>query len=163
MRIHVTGNAGAGKTTLGRRIANEFDLPLYGLDQVVWQPGWQKTAPEKRNRLESELIGKPCWVIEGVSHAIRHAADVTLFLDVARYRCLFRASARSLRYFFRGRPELPHDCPEYKIMPQLIKIIWRFQSRVRPVIMQELESDKRIIRVTNASEINWQELREAAG
>ncbi|MFT7214503.1 MAG: adenylate kinase family enzyme, partial [Granulosicoccus sp.] len=43
MRIHVTGDAGSGKTTLGKKIGAELNLPVFGLDQVVWQPGWTKT------------------------------------------------------------------------------------------------------------------------
>lgn len=159
MRIHVTGNAGAGKTTLGSRIAEEFNLPCYGLDRIVWRPDWQKTPADERDRLEAELIARPDWVIEGVSHMVRDAADMTVFLDVPRHRCLRRSFLRSLRFLFSGRPELPDNCPEYKILPRLIPIIWRFQSRVRPVIMQDIVSGKNIICVSNASEINWGDLR----
>ena len=98
MRIHVTGNAGAGKTTPAKRIGNDLNLPIYGLDQVVWQPGWKKTDPILRDQLEQELIEKPDWVIEGVSHLVRRSADVTIFLDVPRHRCMTRIIRRSLPY-----------------------------------------------------------------
>lgn len=35
MRIHVTRNAGVGKTTMTRHLADEFNLPVYHLDKFV--------------------------------------------------------------------------------------------------------------------------------
>ena len=152
MKIHVTGNAGAGKTTLANTIGQALNLPVYGLDQVVWQPSWQKTPPEERDRLEQALIEKPNWVIEGVSHQIRHAADLTLFLDVPRLRCLRRALIRSLPHLFSGRPELPENCPEYQILPQLVKIIWGFEDRVKPIIIEEINAGIKVIQLSQLSQ-----------
>lgn len=159
MRIHVTGNAGAGKTTLAKTIATHFDLPAFGLDQVVWKPGWKKTPPDERDRLELALIDKPDWVIEGVSNLIRRAADVTIFLDVPRHRCMVRAMKRTVSYLFKTRPELPANCPEYKIIPQLIKIIWRFPERVRPVILEDIAQGQNVIQLQDPREYNSAELR----
>ena len=157
-RIHVTGNAGAGKTTLASRIAAELDLPLFGLDKIVWRPGWEKTPPDIRDQLEAELIAKPRWVIDGVSHLIRQAADVTIFLDVPRHRCLIRSCRRSIPYLFRSRPELPDNCPEYRILPRLFKIVWRFPDRVRPVILNEIKAGSSIIHLSDPDEYSAAEL-----
>jgi len=159
LRIHVTGNAGSGKTTLGNRIGAEFDLPVFGLDQIVWQSGWTKTDPATRDRLEEELIEKPDWVIEGVSHLIRRAADVTIFLDVPLQRCTFRALKRSVPFLFKGRPELPPDCPEYKIIPKLFGIIWGFSERVKPIILNDMAGGYRIIRLEDPDLFDSDELR----
>lgn len=159
MRIHVTGDAGSGKTTLGKKIGAELNLPVFGLDQVVWQPGWTKTPADVRDRLEAELIAKPAWVIEGVSHLIRRAADVTVFLDVPRHRCTIRALKRSVPHMFKSRPELPANCPGYKILPKLYKIIWNFSGRVRPIITDDMDSGYSIIRLEDPSQFDIAELR----
>ena len=62
-KIHITGNAGAGKTTLARELATALSLPVFGLDKVVWQAGWLKTPPEIRAAKEAALIAKSAWVI----------------------------------------------------------------------------------------------------
>ena len=160
MRIHITGNAGSGKTTLSNIVGAEFGLPVFGLDKVVWQPGWKKTDPDVRDSLEAELIEKPKWVIDGVSHFVRGAADVTIFLDVPRNVCMIRAIKRSIPYLFRSRPELPANCPEYKIMPRLLKIIWRFPDRVRPVILKDIHQSGRIIQLSDPNEFDGEELRK---
>ncbi len=159
MRVHITGNAGAGKTTLGKTIANDLDLPFFGLDGIVWQPNWQKTPPEERKRLEEELIDKPEWVIEGVSNLVRRSADVTVFLDVPRTKCFIRATKRTLPNLFKTRPELPENCPEYKIIPQLIRIIWKFPEGVRPVILEDIAQGQNVMHLLDPRDYNQAELR----
>jgi len=159
MKIHITGNAGSGKTTLAKKVSIEFDLPLFGLDKVVWRPGWEQTSPDTRNILEKQLISKPSWVIEGVSNQVRHAADITIFLDVPRYKCFARTLRRNLPYLFKSRPELPEKCPEYKILPHLFKIIWNFPDRVRPSIIREIECGCNILHLGDSVEYNSTKLK----
>ncbi len=137
MRINITGNAGAGKTTLANQLAEALDLPVFSLDAIVWQPGWKKTPPEERKALEEELVSKPSWVIDGVSSQVRQASDLVIFLDVSRRVCTWRGVKRSLRYFNRTRPSLPPNCPEWRIIPRLLRIIWRFPSRGGMAIRKE--------------------------
>ena len=56
VKIHVTGNAGSGKTTLAAKLGDALELPVFGLDSVVWQPGWRKTPASERAGLEQALI-----------------------------------------------------------------------------------------------------------
>lgn len=153
MRIHVTGNAGAGKTTLAKHLARKHNLPVFHLDRVVWKTGWKKTAIEERDQKVNDMIARPAWVIDGVSHEVREAADLTIFLDVPRGLCMVRCFRRNLPYLLRSRPELPDGCPELLIVPQLLRIIWRFPSLVRPIILGAMAEDQRIIRVRHAREI----------
>lgn len=137
MRIHVTGNAGAGKTTLAHRIGAELGLPVHSLDAIVWQPGWKKTPADERRALEEALVDPPRWVIDGVSARVREASDVVIFLDVPRTVCAVRALRRSLRSRGRTRPGLPPGCPEWRIVPRLLELIWRFPSRAGQAIRDE--------------------------
>lgn len=136
-RIHITGNAGSGKTTLAAQLGAQLDLPVFSLDPIVWQTGWKKSAPEWRAEKEAELIARPAWIIEGVSSRVRAAADTMIFLDVPRTVSYVRCIKRNLPYLFRSRPGLPEGCPEILIIPRLIKIIWRFPTAMRPQILAD--------------------------
>ncbi|MGJ8528612.1 hypothetical protein [Maritalea sp.] len=139
-RIHITGNAGSGKTTLAHQLGSALGLPVFGLDSIVWQAGWQKTPNMMRTAAEESLISKNDWIIEGVSERVRKAADTIIFLDVSRTTSLWRCAKRNWKYLFRSRPELPEDCPEILIIPKLIKIIWGFKHNVSPSIINDLKT-----------------------
>jgi adenylate kinase family enzyme len=136
-RVLVTGNAGSGKSTISKQLADSMGVPHFSLDGIVWKEGWKKTPTEERQKRMSELLAQDTWVIDGVSHQIYPAADVIIFLDIPRRICFWQAAKRNRKYLFRSRPELPANCPEILIIPQLIKIIWRFPNRVRPKILAE--------------------------
>jgi len=125
-RIHITGNAGSGKTTLANRLGSELGLPVFSLDSVVWQRGWRKTPQHIRVVAEEQLISAPTWIIEGVSSRVRRAADVVLFLDAPLPSCFTRAIARTVRHLGKQRPEFPPGCPEWRVIPKLLQIIWSF-------------------------------------
>ena len=138
-RIHVTGNAGVGKSTLAAHIGLALGLPTFGLDEIVWKPGWKKTGACERTTKEQALCVRPSWVIEGVSRAVRESADLIVFLDYPRSVSFWRCAKRNWRYLFRSRPGLPENCPEIRIAPTLVRIIWQFPSKVRPALMADLD------------------------
>lgn len=136
-RIHITGNAGSGKTTAAQRLSATLGIPAYSLDTIVWQPHWKKTRPADRLIAEQALTSQSTWIIEGVSEHVRGAADLVIYLDLPRNQCLRRSLRRSLRHIRTQRPEFPPDCPEWKIIPTLARIIWRFPQLVGHKIEQE--------------------------
>ena len=134
-RIHITGNAGSGKTTLARLLGSRLGLPVCHLDDVVWQSGWRKTPADERVARERELVAQKRWVIDGVSRTVREAADVIVLLDISRPVAYLRCAKRNWRYLFTSRPELPPRCPELLIAPHLVRLIWRFQTEALPTII----------------------------
>ena len=94
MRIHITGNAGAGKTTLSRELALQYQLPLKHLDSVVWATNWEKPKPEERDKAVRFMCEGEAWIIDGVSEAVRERADYIIFLDTPRSTCLYRCIKR---------------------------------------------------------------------
>ncbi len=155
MRIHITGNAGSGKSTFAKNIGDILGLHVYGLDKIVWKEGWGKTPLHVRKSLEEELAAKQQWIIEGVSSIARQAADVTIFLDFPRSVCYLRCVKRNWRYLFNSRPGLPDNCPEIKIIPTLAKIIWQFPYMAKSIIVNEMDAqNKEIITISSNDEMS---------
>lgn len=142
MRIHVTGNAGAGKTTLAKLIARDLNLPVHHLDSVVWRSNWVKAPLESRESEISTMIAGSDWIIEGVSEQVRSQADVVLYLDTPRYKCMYRCIKRCFQIGFETRPELPPSCPEIAILFRAVRIVWRFPLVVgRQLILESTRSN----------------------
>jgi adenylate kinase family enzyme len=154
MKIHITGNAGAGKTTLAKELGIKLQLPVFHLDQVVWRPYWEKTTPRVRDKMENAILVKPNWIVEGVSSNARSKADLIIFLDVPRYKCIWRCFKRNLAYLFRSRPELPSHCPEIIIVPKLLSIIWRFPVLIRTTLLQEFANSNNMVVIKTSSELD---------
>ena len=152
MRVHITGNAGSGKTTLAKELGEILGINVFGLDKIVWKENWGVTPKEERIHLEQELTRKPEWIIEGVSSAARESADLVIFLDFPRITCLKRGVLRSLKHLFSSRPELPDNCPEIKIIHRLIKLIWQFNTLAKPSIINDIKEDNSIT-ITNNNEL----------
>lgn len=142
-KIFITGNAGAGKTTLSKELSTVLEIDCTGLDRIVWSKGWVKTPIELRKRLIADLIAKNTWIIDGVDYGVMEAADLVIFLDYPLEITYWRVLKRNLPYLFKSRPELPDNCPEILIIPYLIKLMWRFQQSVRPNILKEKEKRRK--------------------
>jgi len=71
MRLHITGNAGSGKTTLARKLSQALGIPVASLDSVVWKEGWIAASKEERALGEEQLVVRDSWIIEGVSKTVR--------------------------------------------------------------------------------------------
>lgn len=47
MRIVIVGTSCAGKTTLGKKLAQESGIPYTDLDDLHWNPGWTETPHDQ--------------------------------------------------------------------------------------------------------------------
>lgn len=153
-RILVTGNAGAGKTTVAIAMATALDLPYLGLDAIVWRPRWVRTPRLERRQTELQHAVGDSWVVDGVSDVFLEAADAIVFLDVPRRRCFARVARRNLPYLFRSRPGLPENCPEIQIVPTLAKIIWQFPKSMKPRILACARTRPHFFHIRTAKELD---------
>jgi adenylate kinase family enzyme len=107
-RIHITGAAGAGVTSLGRALADVLAVPHHDTDDYFHQP---TTPPyrDKRNiadrlRLMREMfLDRADWVLsgslEGWGDPIIAHFDLVVFLHTATEIRLQRLRAREARHF----------------------------------------------------------------
>jgi adenylate kinase family enzyme len=75
MRLVLLGNAGAGKSTMARRIIGDRAIPRLSLDQIAWDEGPKRKPLEASLRLLSDFIQRnEQWVIEGCYSELIEAA-----------------------------------------------------------------------------------------
>jgi adenylate kinase family enzyme len=152
-RILITGNAGSGKSTFGKKLAKELNLPLYGLDNIVWKKGWLKTPEDEKQRLIKGITDKECWIIEGVSKLVFEEADKVYFLDIPAYRCVINIVKRFLENGFGTREEMPDGCPEFIGVWKAIRIVFIYGKVTRPWLLRESTNSK-VVRLTTLKEVD---------
>ncbi len=99
-RVSVTGNAGVGKSTFGRRLAEHLGVPWVELDSIFHLPGWIELPAEDFRAAVAELVAGDGWVVDGNYRTVRDLvwarADTVVLLDYARWRVMARITRRSL-------------------------------------------------------------------
>ncbi|MDH2394794.1 AAA family ATPase [Providencia rettgeri] len=103
MKICIIGTTGAGKTTLSAKLADEFNTPVYGYDEIYWnktQAEYIKNPQPIINGLVLEITSKKEWIIEGAYDRrltpFFHDYTLIIRLNVPYHICAFRIVKRYL-------------------------------------------------------------------
>ncbi|MGB1563187.1 MAG: adenylate kinase [Sinimarinibacterium flocculans] len=112
-RVAVFGNAGGGKSTLARRLAEITRLPLHSLDTIKYKAGGGEVPHDEYLRLHSELLRGDRWIIDGfgcVPSAWERfgAADTLIYVDLP----LLTHYAWVTKRFVKGLVVTPEGWPE---------------------------------------------------
>jgi adenylate kinase family enzyme len=147
-RILVIGSGASGKTTFSLRLSEQTGLPLHHLDALYWSTGWQSSERNAWRAKVNELVRAERWIIDGSygdSLDIRMPrADLVVFFDLPRYRCLWNLVKRRFKYAAwtgRQRPGMPAGCPE-RIYGSFVKWVWQYPSKSKPDVLAALEQYK---------------------
>ena len=145
-RVLVIGGAGAGKTTLARRLSNRFDLPYQSLDRDArWLPGWTLRATEEQRPIIARLAGAGRWVMDGGDPASLALslprADLVLWLRIPRGAALRALLWRSVAQWGRVRPGMARGCPERLPRRDALAQLWHYERDTAPLIDAALGGD----------------------
>ncbi len=148
-RIAIIGCAGSGKTTLAFKLKEKHNLPLYHLDQYYWKPHWKRIEFEVFDAIHDELCERDSWIMEGSYYRVFYKrafyANVIIFLDVPRYKCIWYVIKRA--FLNRGivLPGSPENCPQRLLsieFLQFLKWVWHFNKLYKNMILTILEEYK---------------------
>ena len=101
-RVSVVGTAsGAGKTTLGRRVAELLRVPFVELDALFWRPGWTQAPTDQFRERVLEVTAAEGWVVDGnytgrLGDLVWLRADTVVWLDLPLRVTLWRTVLRTL-------------------------------------------------------------------
>lgn len=115
-RIAILGGAGAGKSTLARRLGEARGLPVIHLDRLVYGPGWTRLGPDQLRARLAAAIASGTWVVDGTyaeaSALTLPLADAVLWLDQPTWLRLWRCWRKTRRHRGRPRADRPDGCEE---------------------------------------------------
>ena len=115
-RILIIGNAGSGKTTFAKKLAERTGLPLVHLDKLYWTGNWEHVDRDTFDQLLQQQLDKPSWIIDGnfnrtLPHRLEHC-DTVFYFDLPTLTCLWGITKRVFSNYGRTRPDMGGNCPE---------------------------------------------------
>jgi adenylate kinase family enzyme len=162
-RVLIAGTAGAGKTTLARRIGFALGVPHTEIDSLYHGPNWTPRATFDED--VAAYTAEPAWVTEWQYHQVRQLlldrADTLVWLDqplpVAFVRLLRRTFTRRLRKLELWNGNVEQSLWRFFVDPDHI-IRWGIrsarESRRRIPEVEASNPHLRIVRLGSQGEVD---------
>ena len=138
----IVGSAGAGKSTLARKLNDIMGIKLFHLDRLFWKPGWECISREELEEKIRSIITLDLWIIDGNYSSTMEMrlkeADTIIFLDFPLWLCLWGVIKRRFMYEGKTRPDITEGCKE-KLDWEFIKWILTFPFKKRKSIHEKIK------------------------
>lgn len=144
-RVTIVGPSGAGKSTMAREIGKIFDLPVFHMDQLFFEPGWIEKSKEELEKEVGHIIQtNDKWVIEGnysqtLPSRMAQSTHV-IFLDYPRYLYVYRVAKRLLTTYGSVREDMAPGCPE-RVDSAFLRYVWSFKTKRRNHLLETIHSN----------------------
>lgn len=150
MKIAIIGAPGSGKSTLALRLSKLLSLPVYHLDNYMFDSSGNKVEKASFLSQKEKMINNDKWIIEGCSIStlsMRFSkADLIIYLDFTPWVCLYRIIKR---FIFMPKKLKGTGCLQGVNMRLFIYILF-FRKRKRPTILNEIKlSNKKFFIINN--------------
>ncbi len=152
-KIVIVGVSASGKSTFARKLSEKIKLPLFLMDSIMWNPGWEYIGDEETVKKLEEISSKNEWIIEGYISTKARAfvferADTIIYLDYPALTATIRYLKRWLKHRKNPRPEL-EGSPE-KFDWKFMKLVWtKGEATSLNRFLSELKEQEKIIKLTS--------------
>ena len=160
-KVAVFGNAGGGKSTLARRLAELTRLPLYPLDMIQFRPGGGEVPRDDFLRAHAELLKRDAWIIDGFG-GVKPAwerftcADTLVYVDLPLGMHFLWVTKRFVKGLFVTPEGWPEGSPMISSTIDSYRVLWRCHRHLTPKYRQlvaESRGAKRVHHLRSAAEM----------
>jgi len=160
-RVAVFGNAGGGKSTLARRLAELTGLPLYVMDMMQFRPGGMKVPQHEFLQAHADLLRRDEWIIDGFGSVALAwerfaAADTLIYVDLPLFTHHRWVTKRLIRGLFADPPGWPDNSPLWSSSIQSYRVLWLCHRHLTPKYRQlvtEAAASKRVHHLRSPAQI----------
>ena len=160
-RVAVFGNAGGGKSTLSKRLADLTRLPLYPLDSIQFRAGGGKIPHEEYLKAHAGLLRQDAWIIDGfgcVTSAWERfsRADTLVYIDLPLITHHWWVTKRLIKGLFVAPEGWPENSPMWSSTMSSYRVLWLCHRRLTPRYRQlvaDAAASKRVHHVKSPAEI----------
>jgi adenylate kinase family enzyme len=161
-RVAVFGNAGGGKSTLAKRLAELTHLPLYPLDKIQFRPGGGEGPRDEYLKAHAELLQRDAWIIDGYG-CIKSAwerfacADTLVYIDLPLSTHFRWVTKRFVKAVFIAPEGWPAGSPMIRSTINGYRVVWLCHRHLTPkyrALVSEARHEKRVHHLRSAAEMN---------
>jgi adenylate kinase family enzyme len=160
-RVAVFGNAGGGKSTLARRLADLTRLPLYPLDMIQFRPGGGQVPHEEYLKAHADLLSRDEWIIDGFGSVASawerfEKADTLVYVDLPLVTHHWWVTKRLLKGLFVTPEGWPENSPIWSSTMNSYKVLWLCHYRLTPRYRQlvaDMAASKQVHHLTSRAEM----------
>jgi|SRR5215204_3630149 len=140
-RVAVFGNAGGGKSTLSKRLAELTGLPLYALDSIKYQPGGGEVPRDQYLRIHSDILRRDEWIIDGFGCLATawerfSKADTLIFIDLPVVTHYWWVTKRLIKGLLVNPEGWPENSPMWRSTMSSYRVIRLCDERLTPKYRQ---------------------------
>lgn len=160
-RVAVFGNAGGGKSTLSKHLAETTGLPLIVLDLIQYKPGGDKVLDEEYQTAHAEILQQDCWIIDGFGSLDTvwkrlELADTLVFIDLPILQHYFWVTKRFVKSFWVAPEGYPENSPLLKSTLNAYQIVWLCHQNLTPryrEYVEKVKATKQVFHLQSTKEI----------
>lgn len=160
-RVAVFGNAGGGKSTLARHLADLTRLPLHVVDKMQFEAGGEAIPHEEYLRAHAEVLGREEWIIEGFGTEATAwerfaAADTLIHVDLPILVHHWWVTKRLVKGLFADPVGWPERSPLWSSSMASYRVLWPCHRQLTPKYRQlvvEAAASKRVHHLRSPAQI----------
>ena len=160
-RVAIFGNAGGGKSTLAKRLAELTRLPLHQLDKMQFGAGGAQTPHAEYLRAHAELLDEQSWIIDGfgtveTAWARFAKADTLIHVDLPLVTHFWWVTKRLLKSRIAAPEGWPENSPMWRSTMSSHRVLWPCHRKLTPRYRQliaETAASKRVHHLRSPKEI----------
>jgi adenylate kinase family enzyme len=160
-RVAIFGNAGGGKSTLARRLAELTGLPLHAVDRMRFREGGDAVPEAEYLAHHAALLREEAWIIEGFGGVgpawERFArADTLIHVDLPLPLHAWWVTKRLVRGVFINPEGWPARSPIWSSTLSSYRVLWPCHRHLTPryrQLVRDMAASKRVHHLTSAAEI----------
>ena len=165
-KVAVFGNAGGGKSTLSKRLADMTELPWVPLDSLKYQPGGGEVPHAEFKATHDELLKQDQWIVDGFVSLDTvwdrlAVADTLVYLDLPVLRHYWWVTKRFLEGAWVPPTGWPENSPLLRGTLNSYYTVWLCHTKLTPryrTYVEAARTTKRVYHLRSRQDIKqfWQ-------
>lgn len=161
-RVAVFGNAGGGKSTIARRLAELTGLPLYVVDMMQYTAGGVEVPQHEFLQAHADLLRRDKWIIDGFGSVALSwerfaAADTLVYVDLPLLIHYAWVTKRHIKGLFAEPRGWPEGSPLWRSTLSSYRVIPLCHRHLTPKyrrLVADAAASKRVHHLRSAAQIH---------